>query len=63
MGDEGQCFWNLEILICAAVLKELEATPATELREIMAYMALFEAKRPEKVERIRKPVDMLITYI
>jgi hypothetical protein len=54
MSEEDQYFWSLQNLAHAAALQELDSIPATELKEMMARIAVFEAKHPEKAERIRK---------
>jgi len=63
ISEEGQYFWNLQNLARAAELQELDSIPATELKEIMAHLAVFEAKHPEKAERIRKQVQKLTACI
>jgi hypothetical protein len=63
MSEEGQYFWNLQNLARAAALQELNSIPATELKEMMAHITAFEAKHPEKAERIRKRVEKLTACI
>jgi len=63
MSDEGQYFWNLQNLARAAALQELDSIPTTELREMMACIAIFEAKHPEKAKRIRKRVEKLTACV
>jgi hypothetical protein len=63
MSAEGQYFWNLQSLARAAALQELDSISATELKEMMTYIAVFEAKHPEKAERIRRRVEKLTAFI
>ena len=63
MSDEGQYFWNLQNVVRAAVLQELDTIPATELKEMMAHIAIFEAKHPGKAERIRRQVEKLTACV
>jgi len=63
MSEEGRYFWNLQNLARAAVLQELNSIPAAELKEMMAHIAAFEAKHPEKAERIRKRIEKLTACI
>ena len=62
MSEEGY-FWNLQNLARAAALQELDSIPATEIREMMAHITAFEARHPEKAERIRKRVEKLTAWI
>ena len=63
MSDEGQYFWNLQNLARAAALQELDSIPADELREMMAHIAVFEARHPEKAKRIRQRVEKLTACV
>jgi len=63
MSDEGQYFWNLQNLARVAALQELDSIPAAELREMMAHIAVFEARHPEKATRIRKRVEKLTACV
>ena len=63
MSEEGQYFWNLQNLARAVALQELDSIPVTKLRGMMAHIAVFEAKHPEKAERIRKRVEKLTACV
>lgn len=63
MSEEGQYFWNLQNLARVAATQELDPIPAIALKEMMAHIAVFEAKHPEKAERIRKRVEKLTAWI
>jgi len=63
MSEEGQYFWDLQNLARAAVLQELNSIPAAELKEMMGHITVFEAKHPEKAERIRKRIEKLTAGI
>ena len=63
MSEEGQYFWDLQNLARAAALQELNSIPAAELKGMMAHITVFEAKHPEKAERIRKRVEKLTACI
>ena len=63
MSDEGQYFWNLQNLARVAALQDLDSIPADELREMMAHIAVFEARHPEKAKRIRQRVEKLTACV
>ena len=60
MNEEARYFWYLQTMAGAVALQELDSIPTTELKEMMAYIAGFEAKYPEKAELIRKRVEKVV---
>jgi hypothetical protein len=60
MNEEARYFWYLQTMASAVALQELDSIPATELKEMMAYIAGFDAKYPEKAGRIRKRVEKVV---
>ena len=60
MNEDARYFWYLQTLASAVALQELDSIPTTELKEMMEYIAGFEAKYPEKAELIRKRVEKVV---
>jgi hypothetical protein len=63
MSEEARYFWYLQTIAAAVALQELDSIPMTELKEMMAYIAGFDAKYPEKAELIRKRVEKVVASL
>jgi hypothetical protein len=60
MNEEARYFWYLQTITGAAALQELDSISTDELKEIMAHIAAFEAKYPEKADLIRRRVEKVV---
>src|SRR3954447_16636043 len=63
MSEEARYFWYLQTIAAAVALQELDSIPTTELKEMMAHIAGFDATYPEKAELIRKRVEKLVASL
>ena len=63
MSEEARYFWYLQSIARAAALQELDSISTTELKEMMAHIAAFEAKHLDKSAHIRKQVNRFIAHI
>src|SRR4051812_47711114 len=60
MSEEARYFWYLQTVAGATALQELDSIPIDELKEMMAHIAAFKAKYPEKAEHLLKRIKKLV---
>src|SRR4051794_2125207 len=60
MSEEARYYWYLQTIAGAVALQELDSIPTDKLNEMMAHIAAFKAKHPEKAEHILKRIKKLV---